>query len=454
VKNEWENRNVLVLGLGDTGMASLRWRAKRGARLRAADTRAAPPGLGAAREAWPGMAIALGAFGESLLEGVDTVVASPGVALREPVLRAALARGIEVVGDVEIFAREAARAANGARVLAITGTNGKSTVTALAGAMGERAGLRTVVAGNIGLPVLEALDSPEGERAELFVLELSSYQLETTASLRLDAAAMLNLTQDHLDRYGSMREYAEAKARIFDHAARRVVNRDDKWSRGMADGESFSFGLGVPAGSREWGLDAGARHLCRGDYPILALESMPLKGLHNAANGLAAHALLTAIAAPPAALVQAMREFKGLRHRVELVAEARGVRFFDDSKGTNVGATVAALEGFDEPVVLVAGGDGKGQDFGPLAPAVQSKARAVVLLGRDAPLIAEALATTHVPVTRASTMEEAVEAAFRAAKPGDAVLLSPACASFDMYRNYGQRGDDFAAAARSLARAH
>jgi UDP-N-acetylmuramoylalanine--D-glutamate ligase len=448
---EWHGKSVLVLGLGDTGLSSVRWLARRGARVRAADTREAPPALGALRAQFPEVRADLGAFGTALLEGLDAVVASPGVALREPVLRAALERGIEVVGDVEVFAREVARRSPGARVLAITGTNGKSTVTALAGAMGRAAGYETIVAGNIGLPVLDALDTPQAARAGLYVLELSSYQLETTSSLAVDAAAMLNLTQDHMDRYDSMDDYARAKERIFRHASRRVVNRDDPRSLAMADANAFSFGLGVPRDDAQWGLDSSRASLRRGSATVIALGDMAMTGMHNAANAMAAHALLSAIDAPAAPLAQALREFKGLPHRVELVAAAGGVAFYDDSKGTNVGATVAALEGFRTPVVLIAGGDGKGQDFAPLAPAVKAHARAAVLIGRDGARIAAALAGCDVPLARASSMEEAVENAFAFASPGDAVLLSPACASFDMFRDYRHRGEVFAAAARAIA---
>jgi UDP-N-acetylmuramoylalanine--D-glutamate ligase len=451
VTNEWHGKSVLVLGLGDTGLSSIRWLSRRGARVRAADTRAAPPALGAVGAQFPEVRVALGAFDTALLEDVDAVVASPGIALREPLLRAALERGIEVAGDVEVFAREVARRSPGARVLAITGTNGKSTVTALAGAMGRAAGYETIVAGNIGLPVLDALDSPEAARAGLYVLELSSYQLETTSSLALDAAAMLNVTQDHLDRYDSLDDYARAKERIFRQASRRVVNRDDSRSRAMGDARAFSFGLGVPGNDAEWGLDASSTQMRRGGATVIALDEMAMKGLHNAANAMAAHALLSAIDAPAAPLAQAMREFKGLPHRVQLVAAAHGVSFYDDSKGTNVGATVAALEGFRTPVVLIAGGDGKGQDFAPLAPAVKSHARAAVLIGRDGARIAAALAGSEVPLARASSMEEAVESAFALAAPGDVVLLSPACASFDMFRDYRHRGEMFAAAARAIA---
>jgi UDP-N-acetylmuramoylalanine--D-glutamate ligase len=457
--NEWENKSVLVLGLGDTGLSCIRFLARRGAKVRAADSRQAPPALGAVRAEFPSLRLDLGPFDEALLAGVDAIAASPGIALREPFLRAAVARGIEVVGDVEIFAREVGGVAPGARVLGVTGTNGKSTVTALAGAMGRAARLRTVVAGNIGTPVLDALGEYESRahgspsESDLFVIELSSYQLETTSFLALDAAAMLNVSQDHLDRYDHIDDYARAKERIFANASTRVVNRDDPRSWAMRADRGFSFGLGVPQSDREWGLDAARTRLRRGDEDLLPLSEMRMQGLHNAANALAAHALMSAIGALPSALARAIRDFKGLPHRVELVAERDGVRFYDDSKGTNVGASVAALEGLREPVVLIAGGEGKGQDFAPLAPAVMAHARAVVLLGRDAPAIAEALKDTGVPVDRVESMQEAIQAAATRAQPGDAVLLSPACASFDMFRNYGHRGDVFAQCARAFAEA-
>ena len=448
----WQGRQVLVLGLGDTGLSCIRWLARRGARLRVADSRPAPPGLAALEKAAPGLAPRLGAFDEALLAGMDAVVASPGIALREPLLQAAAARGIEILGDVEIFAREL-RKEGGPRVIGITGTNGKSTVTALVAAMGRAAGLDARAVGNIGVPVLDALYEAEDRGfADLYAVELSSYQLETTGSLALDAATVLNVSQDHLDRYDGLAGYAAAKARIFRHCVTRVLNRDDAWSRGMGNGvRDWTFGLGVPAGEAEWGLDGDRTHLMHGEATILEASRMAMKGLHNAANGLAAHALATAAGLPPGPIAAALEAFAGLPHRVQLVAEANGVRFFDDSKGTNVGASVAALEGFDVPVVLIAGGDGKGQDFAPLAPAVASRARGVVLIGRDGPAIARALATAGVPLATEPTMEAAVQAAFAMARPGDAVLLSPACASFDMFRNYGHRGEAFAAAARALS---
>ncbi len=448
---EWAGKTVLVLGLGDTGLSCVRWLAQEGAQLRGADTRQAPPCLGAVRAAVPGIPVDLGPFRPESLAGVDAVAASPGVALREPILREALARGIEIVGDVEIFGREVARAAPGTRVIGITGTNGKSTVTALAGAMVRAAGKRTVVAGNIGLPVLDALSEARAEgHPDFYVLELSSYQLETTANLSLAAAAMINLSQDHLDRYASIQDYAAAKARIFRRSRTRVLNRDDPWSLGMAGGRTVTFGLGAPRGEGEWGIAAG--QLMEGGQAIMPLDKMAIAGLHNAANALAAHALCRSAGLEGEPLVRAMREFRGLPHRVERVVTARGVVFYDDSKGTNVGATVAALEGMHETVVLIAGGEGKGQNFAPLVPAAKAKARAAVLIGRDAAAIEEVLVLAGVPCTRAATMEAAVEAAFAAAKEGDAVLLSPACASLDMFANYKQRGHAFAAAARALAR--
>ena len=338
-------------------------------------------------------------------------------------------------------------------MLGVTGTNGKSTVTALAAAMGTAAGLKSVAAGNIGLPVLDALTDFERDGfPQLLVIELSSYQLETTRSLELDAATMLNLTQDHLDRYGSMADYGRAKERIFLHCGTRVVNRDDAASLAMGRGDGdLSFGLGVPQGASQWGLDAKRQALMRGGEKIIEARAMAMPGLHNAANGLAAHALCTAVGLEAAPLARTLATFKGLAHRVQEVAAANGVRFYDDSKGTNVGASVAALEGFAEPVVLIAGGDGKGQDFAPLAPAVAKHARAVVLIGRDASRIEAALRSSGIPIHRAATLEEATQAAFHLAREGDAVLLSPACASFDMFRNYGHRGEVFAQAARALA---
>ncbi|MDD5331049.1 MAG: UDP-N-acetylmuramoyl-L-alanine--D-glutamate ligase, partial [Sulfuricella sp.] len=339
-----------------------------------------------------------------------------------------------------------------------TGANGKTTVTEMVGAMCRKAGLRTVVAGNIGLPVLDALADLErrGETPDVFVLELSSFQLETTRSLHPSAATVLNVTEDHMDRYAGMDDYAAAKAHIFAGRGAQVLNREDRYSLAMArTGRSIvSFGLDAPKNEADWGLlpGDGGLWLAQGANRLMPVGELRLAGLHNAANALAALALCRAIDLPFAPLLEALREFKGLPHRVEQVAQVNGVTFYDDSKGTNVGATVAALNGMaTQKVVLIAGGDGKGQDFTPLAPAVAAHARAVVLIGRDAAKIGAALAGCGVPLIDAASLEEAVAAAFAQARPDDAVLLSPACASFDMFRNYEHRAQVFVAAVRQLA---
>ena len=442
------NKRVLVLGLGDTGISCLRWLARRGAVLSAADTRAAPPQLAQLQDELPQVAVHLGPFTAAAFADADLVVASPGVALAEPEVQAALKRGIPVVGDIELFAQHKPAQA---KVIAITGANGKSTVTMLVGEMCRQAGLKTVVAGNIGLPVLDAL---EADAADVYVLELSSFQLETTLSLAADAATVLNVTEDHMDRYAGMAEYAAAKARVFQGNGVQVLNRDDEWSRGMAlsGRRVVSFGTAAPSTPDDFGLIArsGRLWLAQGATELLEVAEMRIAGRHNAANALAALALCRAIGLDYAPLLQALREFKGLPHRVEWVAEVGGVNYYDDSKGTNVGATCAALAGMPCKVVLIAGGDGKGQDFAPLRAPVLRNARAVVLIGRDAPLIESVLAGGEVPLLRAADMQQAVYQAAAAAQPGDAVLLSPACASWDMYRNYVHRAEAFIAAVKKL----
>ena len=458
-----KGRRVVVLGLGDTGLSMARWLTRRGARVRVADSRAAPPHAQRLARELPGVPLATGAFGAATLEGADLVAISPGIDRRQPPIAQAIKRGVPVAGDVELFAQALKQAVSrqpsavGPKVLAITGSNGKSTVTAMAGEILRAAGREAVVAGNIGVPVLDALTAAEtaGRAPDAFVLELSSFQLESTASLEPDAAAMLNLTEDHLDRYGGLRDYAAAKARVFTGSGVQVLNRDDPWSMNMARaGRTLrTFGAGRPRGETEWGIAAAGGHevLARGSHPLMAVSELLVAGGHNAANALAAHALAHAVGAPDEALAPALRSFRGLPHRVQQVADHAGVLFYDDSKGTNVGATVAALAGMKRPVVLIAGGDGKGQNFSPLAPAVKARARAVVLIGRDADQLARAVAPTGVPIERAAGMDEAVELAFRASRPGDAVLLSPACASYDMFRDYVQRAEAFATAVRRLA---
>jgi UDP-N-acetylmuramoylalanine--D-glutamate ligase len=447
---ELSGRKVLVLGLGETGMSMARWLAGRGALVRVADSRAQPPHADRLAAELPNVVLETGPFRPSAFVDADVLAISPGIPLAEPLVQEAAQRGVPVVGDIELFARFKPQ---GAQVVAITGSNGKSTVTAMTGAIAQAAGRTAVMAGNYGLPVLDALDAEP--RTDLYVLELSSFQLETTSSLDPVAATMLNVSQDHLDRYDGMAAYAAAKARIFLGTGIQVLNRDDAWSMAMRlPGRTVrSFGLGAPDDDTAWGVAAvaGRAWLARGGERLLPVDELGVPGLHNAANALAAMALCHELGIGADPMRAALRAFEGLPHRVQPVAERDSVVFYDDSKGTNVGATVAALNGLGKRCVLIAGGDGKGQDFAPLAEPVRAHARAVVLIGRDRERIAGALATAGVPLIRADAFDVAIRLAFEAATPGDAVLLSPACASYDMFRSYVHRGQEFARLARILA---
>jgi UDP-N-acetylmuramoylalanine--D-glutamate ligase len=454
-------KNVLVLGLGDTGLSCARWLAERGARVSVADSRTAPPQSPHLAELLPQVPVHTGPFDDALLQATELLVVSPGVPLTEPAVARAIAAGVEAVGDIELFAR-AVQALNTQRehpmrVIAITGSNGKSTVTAMCGDMCRMAGLTTCVAGNIGLPVLDALHEIEQGLAptpQVWVLELSSFQLETTSSLNATAATVLNLSEDHMDRYPDMDAYAAAKARIFSGGGVQVLNRDDARSLAMVlpGRHVISFGLDRCPRDENFGLCED--ELCLGGDMLMPLSALPVNGLHNAANALAALALTRALGLPMEALLRGLVHFKGLPHRVEKVAEIDGVTYYDDSKGTNVGATEAALYGMGaRKAVVILGGDGKGQDFSPLKAAVEANARAVLLIGRDAPLIEAAIAGSGVEIHRAATLPEAVELAQRLAQPGDAVLLSPACASFDMFRNYIHRAEVFVDAVQKMAAA-
>jgi UDP-N-acetylmuramoylalanine--D-glutamate ligase len=379
------------------------------------------------------------------LQGASLVVASPGVALSDPLFVAARARGIDVAGDIELFARAA-----DAPTVGITGTNGKSTVTTLLGLMAEKAGIRVRVGGNLGTPALDLLGSPA---PELYVLELSSFQLEATDSLRLRAAAVLNVTPDHMDRYATIAEYAAAKARIFARCDTAVTNADDAQVAQMPRPGQTTLSFSLRAGSRaDYSLiGAGSdAMLARRGAPLIAQQDMRIAGSHNAANALAALALGDAAGIAMPAMLAALRDFPGLPHRSQWIADVAGVRYVDDSKGTNVGATVAAIEGSPGTLVMIAGGDGKGQNFAPLAAAFGGRVRAAVLIGRDAPALAAALEGVCA-LQHCATLEDAVRAAATLAQTGDTVLLSPACASLDMFRDYAHRGAVFAAAVRGLA---
>jgi UDP-N-acetylmuramoylalanine--D-glutamate ligase len=435
----------VVVGLGKTGASCLRYFAKHAITASATDSRPAPPGLAELGALARTLDIRLGGFDLSLLDGASQVLMSPGVSLEEPIAQEARARGIEVLGDVELFAR-----AVRAPVIGITGTNGKSTVTSLVAAMASAAGRRVLAGGNLGVPVLDLLEQPI---PDLYVLELSSFQLETTNSLDLEAAVVLNVSADHLDRYASVDAYARAKARIFARAATVVLNADDARVAAMRAAGPTTKTFSTQRADADYSLvRSGSRTLlARNGEGVLDIERMKITGLHNVANALAALALGDAAGLPLPAALSALEAFPGLPHRSQWVADIAGVRYVDDSKGTNVGATIAAVEGMPGPLVMIAGGLAKGQDFAPLAAAFKDKVRHAVLIGKDAEAIERALVGV-CSVERAGSMDDAVAAAARAAHPKDTVLLSPACASLDMFRDYGHRGDVFAAAVHELER--
>lgn len=429
----------VVVGLGKTGVSCVRWLRARGESVRAIDTRDTPPGLAAVQAEFPDLEIHTGGLRRDWLDFAQAIVASPGVAVAEPEIAAAAAKGVPVIGDIELFARVVK-----APVVGITGANGKSTVTALVGEMGVAAGLKVAVGGNYGTPALDLL----AEDVALYVLELSSFQLETTYSLPLAGGTILNLTEDHMDRYGSFAEYGMAKQRIYAHCAVAVVNRDDPWSapRGEFSGSTIGFGAGDSAQGFGIALHEGARWITRDGKPLVCCDDLRIKGTHNQLNAMAALGLGLAAQLPMDAMLRALKAFRGLPHRCRFVAEQGGVAWYNDSKGTNIGATAAALAGLGDnirgKVVLIAGGIGKDQDFHLLDPHVRAHVRNVVLIGQDAPLIRAALGE-QAKLVDAASMEEAVRLSAQLAQPGDAVLLSPACASFDMYTGYDQRGNHF-----------
>lgn len=449
MKKQFEQQRVAVLGLGDTGFSALRWLRHMGADVVMFDSRPHPAGLDRLQAEHPEVECHLGPFNYNLLANMDLIVASPGVSLKEPVIAQLMAQGKTLVGDVELFARFRAPYA---KVIAITGSNGKTTVTSLVGEICKQAGLNTIVAGNIGLPVLDTLQMTA---PDVYVLELSSFQLEAVHQLQVDAATVLNLSEDHMDRYDGMEAYAQAKARIYQHARIAIVNRDDPASAALAGQlPQVSFGVNPAPTINDYGLnDAG--WLCAGHRHYIEADSLQIRGKHNIANALAAIALTQAIGIDKVSILHTVQSFAGLPHRVEWVASIDEVDFYDDSKGTNVGATCAAISGMlkqgkPQKVVLIAGGDGKGQDFSPLREAVLHHARAVVLIGRDGPKIQQVLHNLQLPVVDAVDLTAAVHIANTLAEAGDAVLLSPACASFDMFRNYEHRAEVFVEAVKAM----
>ena len=505
--NTLHDQHVLILGLGASGLAMARWCARCGAQVTVADTRSAPPQLAALQVALPAVRFVSGAFDAGLIEGsaIRAVFKSPGLTPLEVavVADAARALGIPVAGELTLFAQALVdlRATRdyAPKVLAVTGTNGKTTVTALTGQLVERAGKRVLVAGNIGPTLLDTLSAALDADAlpQVWVLELSSFQLDGESSFEPTAAAVLNITQDHLDWHGSMAAYVQAKARIFGQHGLLLLNRDDaavmalrspalpaaalptarsarvKVQRPVIRAH-ITFGADLPARPGDFGLEDvnGMVWLVRAleaDETIkkrnntqepevfiqrlMPADALRIRGRHNALNALAALALACAADCALGPMLYGLREYRGEPHRVESVGSINGVEYFDDSKGTNVGATVAAVNGLgsERKLIVILGGEGKGQDFSPLAQPLARHARAVVLIGRDAPLIRAALQATGVALIDAASMELAVSAASELAQPGDAVLMSPACASFDMFDNYEHRARVFVQAASALA---
>jgi UDP-N-acetylmuramoylalanine--D-glutamate ligase len=431
-------RKTLVVGLGETGLSVARYLSRQGADVAVVDSREHPPGLERLRAELPAdVPLFLGGFHAAAFRHAEQIVLSPGVSRAAPEIAAAVARGVPVIGDIELFAQVAC-----APVIAITGSNGKSTVVTLLSAMARRAGRNVRTGGNIGVPALDLIAADE---PDLYVLELSSFQLETLHSLHPQVAVVLNISADHMDRYRDLQDYAAAKQMVYSNATQQVVNADDPLAAGLADAArpQLRFTRAVP-GDNEYGLIEHAHELwlARGSERLLPAAAVRMAGRHNLVNALAALALGEAAGLPLMPMLETLREFQGLPHRMQHVAAQGGVQWYNDSKGTNVGATLAAIDGVDGKVVLIAGGDGKGADFAPLAGALQGRGRGAVLLGKDAPRLAAVLQGV-LPVAFAGDMPEAVRLAGAMAQPGDCVLLSPACASTDMYRNFVERGEVF-----------
>ncbi|NQD79765.1 UDP-N-acetylmuramoyl-L-alanine--D-glutamate ligase [Pseudomonas sp. CrR14] len=437
----------IVVGLGKSGMSLVRYLARQGVRFAVVDTRANPPELSTLREQFPQVEVRCGELDAEFLGRASELLISPGLAVATPALQEAAQRGAKLSGDIDLFARAAK-----APIIAITGSNAKSTVTTLVGEMAAAAGRNVAVGGNLGTPALDLL----ADDVELYVIELSSFQLETTELLNAEVATCLNVSEDHMDRYADLPAYHLAKHRVFRGARQVVVNRDDPLSRPMIADQvpCWSFGLGKPDFKR-FGLleESGEKCLAYQFEALLPVRELKVRGAHNYSNALAALALGQAVGLPMAAMLDTLKGFTGLPHRCQWVGERAGVSYYDDSKATNVGAALAAIEGLGEDIagklVLIAGGDGKGADFSSLRKPVAAQCRTVVLLGRDADKLAAVL-DGAVDIVRVDSLQAAVEQAASIAQPGDAVLLSPACASLDMFKNFEERGRLFAQAVEAL----
>ncbi|MGR9114175.1 MAG: UDP-N-acetylmuramoyl-L-alanine--D-glutamate ligase [Gammaproteobacteria bacterium] len=432
---------VLVVGAGETGFSVASFLRRQGIKFAVVDSRDKPPQLDRIRETMPDAPVFAGGFDDAAFSVATHLVVSPGVSLKESSIVKALASGAKMISDIDMLV-----SCVNAPIVAITGSNGKSTVTTMLGEMAKAAGRRVAVGGNLGTPALDLLQAG----ADLFVLELSSFQLERMTLLNAAAATVLNVTADHLDRHEGMAGYAQEKQKIFNGDGVMVLNADDPVVKQMAvPGRTVStFAINSEA-EFHLGNEGGVCYLMRGEHRLMALRELPLEGLHNAANALAAFALGFAIGLDEQAMCNALKSFNGLEHRMQRVAERRGIVWVNDSKATNIGACVAALQGYQNKVILIAGGDSKGADMSELVPVLKEKAKSVILMGQDGPLIAQAI-DGCVPVYSANNVEGAVKVAAGIAKADDTVLLSPACASLDQYKSYKERGERFAAAVLEL----
>jgi UDP-N-acetylmuramoylalanine--D-glutamate ligase len=438
VCNKLKNKLNVVVGLGKTGLSCVSFCLRQGWPVAVTDSRENPPCAAELKKLAPHVETAFGQISKDLIDKASQLIISPGVSLKEAVIFAAIQRGISYVGDIELFAQNVS-----APIIAITGSNAKSTVTTLVGEMAKQAGIKVEVAGNIGLPVLDLL---EKSKAELYVLELSSFQLETTHSLKAKVAVVLNISEDHMDRYESMEEYVAAKRKVYDGCESAVIYMKHRgWDIGCED--RVLFGLERPLAD-QYGVieDDNETYLAYGDERLLNVKELKLFGRHNVENALAALAIGKAASIDKESMLKALREFPGLSHRCQFIRKLNGISWYNDSKGTNVGATIAALEGFgadiDGKIVLIAGGVGKGADFIPLQKQVKKFVRKTILIGEAAKELSEVLSDC-CEVELATSMQQAVQLAKVSAVLGDVVLLSPACASFDMFRDYQHRGDEF-----------
>lgn len=442
-------KKVLVIGLGDTGQSILHFLADKECFITAIDTRATVDSFEKIKTIFKKVKFFIGEpFDKSIIDDIELIVISPGVSLKESYLQKALSQGIPVIGDIEIFAQVKSASS---RVIGITGSNGKTTVTSLVGELLKASQISTIVGGNIGIPILNTLSQ---ETPDVYVLELSSYQLETTHSLMLETAVVLNISEDHMDRYSSIEEYAKAKYKIFDHAKKSILNRSDNYLKAKIKQDSLTFGNDSDV--KNYGIKKNGNQyfIAKGNVEIISLDEIRLKGVHNIQNVMAALALCEPFNISQFVIKKILGEFKAPPHRIEYVDSISGVDFYNDSKGTNIGATIAAIQSMNKPILLVAGGDGKNQNFSSLVNASKEKVKNIALIGKDSGVIQKIFSASAIPVSIEKNLEDAVTKSFGLAKTGDVVLFSPACASTDMFKNYVERGNIFKACVLKLKEIH